>query len=354
MKRIAFDLRCLPADGSPGAGIPHATRELFQACSERASLFGVECIGYAGGDADIGGGGKVARLGSSKSHTVFSSRRLLQAVRMDGCHAFFAPTGSIPLSLSLPAFAWVHDVAIFSHPEWFPQSWLRRQLTTRLFLHGLNKAQHIFCVSEDTRRAVAALMSLPEEVMSVTSEGVRVPERVPGFSDRLDQALVFGTVEPRKNITFLVDLWPEVCRRVGRRVQLVIAGSRGWGQVSVKDNGTVQRVIRVSDEERDALFQQSRLVLVPSLHEGFGRVTLEAMAHGTPVVVSRVGGHPEVIGQAGVLLDPRDREAWIVAISKLFLDTSWWQKKQQEGRLRAASFSWEAVAEHILAVIAGK
>lgn len=355
MKRLAFDLRCLPADGSPGAGIPHAARELFQACNAQASLFGIECIGYVGGEADIGEGGNVVRLSFSKSHVVFSSHRLLQALRIDGCQAFFAPTGSIPFGVSLPAFAWVHDVAIFLHPEWFPQSWFQRQLTTRLFLRGLNQVQHIFCVSEDTRRAVASLISRPEKAMSVTGEGVvPPPDRAPRFSDRLDQALVFGTVEPRKNIPFLVDLWPEVCRRIGRRVRLVIAGGGGWGRVTVKDDGSVQRLIQVSDEERDVLFQVSRVVLVPSLYEGFGRVALEAMAQGVPVVASGVGGHPEVVGKVGGLLSPHDREGWIVAISELFLDTSLWQRKQQEGRLRAASFSWEAVAGHILAVIAGK
>lgn len=355
MKRVAFDLRCLPVNGAPGAGIPHAARELFSACVERSAAFGLECVAYVVGDADVASAGNVVRLVPSTNHGVpaYGSGRLLaRAVKADGCRAFFAPTGSIPLGVSLPSFAWVHDVAIFSHPEWFPQSWLRRQLTTRLFLHGLARARHVFCVSEDTKTALHHLLPRLSSSVSVTHEGVILPDTVVPVLERLDQVLVLGTVEPRKNIPFIVNLWPLICQRTHRSVSLMIAGSPGWGSVEVKTSKAIQRMSHVSEVERDQLLRYSKLVLVPSLHEGFGRVALEAMAHGTPVIVSRAGAHAEVVGEAGILLDPQDQAGWVEAIAHLLMDDAAWQRRQDEGRQRALQFSWSPIADRILAVIA--
>lgn len=321
MKRLAFDLRCLSSSGKPGAGIPHATEGLWRACQRQASSFDLECV------------------------------------TEPPLEAFFASTGSVPWGIRASTFPWVHDLAIFAHPEWFPESWLRRQYTTRKFLYGLRQARHVFCVSEDTKRSLQMLVPSLERV-TVTSEGVACAAEVLPLCERLDQVLIFGTVEPRKNIPFILELWPEVCRMLGRSVRLVVAGQDGWGSVVVEASANVERRRNVTDEERDVLMSQSRLVLVPSLHEGFGRVALEAMACGTPVIASRVGAHPEVVWweaedeETSPLQDPVDREGWVKAIITLLKDEETWNKHQAMGRARAALFSWEEVARRILAVIA--
>ncbi|MBP6944571.1 glycosyltransferase family 4 protein [Patescibacteria group bacterium] len=347
MKRIAFDLRCLPADGSAGAGIAHAARELFCACIEEASHFDLECVGYVMGDAEASGSGTVRRLASSSSRS-----SLWKAVREDGCDAVFAPTGSVSIGCPLPSFVWVHDVEIFSHPEWFPQSRFQRYFTTHVFLQSLRRARHVFCVSEDTRNNVLRLIPSLDKRVSVTREGVETPVVIKTLDERCDQVLIMGTVEPRKNISFISNVWPEVCRRVKRPVKLIIAGKDGWGKVEIPAEEHLLRFRDVSDAERDRLIGESRLVLVPSWHEGFGRVALEGMAHGTPVIASDRGAHPEVVGDGGILLDPTDREGWIEAITRLLMNQEDWRQMQEKGRARAQSFSWKEVAEGMLAVIA--
>ena len=163
---------------------------------------------------------------------------------------------------------------------------------------------------------------------------------------------MFGTVEPRKNIPFIVDLWPEVCRGLNRPIKLIIAGRTGWGKVTIERTELIDRIERVTDEERDALFSEARLVLVPSLHEGFGRVALEAMSSGTPVIASRAGAHPEVIGDTGTLLDPQDAKGWIKAISELISSQEQWHEQQRRGIQQSEKFRWEIVARQILAEIA--
>lgn len=319
MKTLAFDLSCLPKDGSEGAGIPQATMGLWRAMQTEASFFELAC--------------KDSR----------------ECMRED---VYFSPTGVIPWGRKGPTFAWVHDLAIFFHPEWFPESWLRRQYTTRRFLHGLRRARHIFCVSEETRRVVLQIVGVSPEKITVTSEGVGHLARVDSLEEREDIVVILGTVEPRKNIPFIVKLWPRIQARLPRLTRLVIAGKEGWGNVDIRVGKGIERIARVSNKERDVLLQQAKLVIVPSFYEGFGRVALEAMAAGTPVIASRVGAHPEVVGEGGILLDIGKEEDWVSAIECLLTDPKTWQNQQDAGRKQAQMFTWSTTARRILAVIA--
>lgn len=319
MKTLAFDLGCLPKDGSPGAGIAQATAGLWSALRIEASSFNIEC----------------------RDHRECK----------DG-DPYFSPSGVIPWGRRGPIFPWVHDLAIFSHPEWFPESWLRRQYTTRRFLYGLQKATHVFCVSEDTRQVVLNRASIPQEMTTVTSEGVNLPERVLPLEEREDTVVILGTVEPRKNIPFVTGLWLQIQSRLTRPTKLIIAGKDGWGHVKIEHKEGIERQSSLSNEERDVLLQKTKLVLVPSFYEGFGRVALEAMAAGTPVIASKVGAHPEVVGEGGVLLDLGTKDQWVNETVRLLEDSNDWKKQQDAGRIQAESFSWSLVARRILAVIA--
>jgi glycosyltransferase involved in cell wall biosynthesis len=139
-------------------------------------------------------------------------------------------------------------------------------------------------------------------------------------------------VNPRKNVKFIENLWPEVERQVPG-AKLVIAG---------------EPYMKFDDARRDELVRHASILLLPSLHEGFGRAALEGMSAGVPVIASHRGAIPEVVGDAGTLLDPADRAAWIKAIIqgvKGELDGS-------RGQAQARRFSWEATAHNILAKIA--
>jgi glycosyltransferase involved in cell wall biosynthesis len=162
----------------------------------------------------------------------------------------------------------VHDVDIFSHPEWFPQGRLQRYFTTHVFLHGLRRAQHVFCVSEDTRKNVLQLIPTLDTRLSVTYEGVNVTRAIKAKEERDDQVLIMGTVEPRKNISLITEVWPEVCRRVERSVNLVIAGKDGWGKVDIPAGESIRRL-------RDG---RDRTIVEKSRRERFGRGVANGLA----------------------------------------------------------------------------
>ncbi len=326
--RLGIDLRKLPEEGEPGAGIDHASLELAQALERVSAEYGF----------------KIVRLTNPKA-----AWRFRAAVRRSDADALFVPSGSVPPFAPVPAFPWVHDVEIFRHPEWFGQSRLQRFVTTRLFLKGLKKARHIFAVSEDTKKKLMRLTGMPAERITVTYQGTNMHPHTRQTEPQTPYVLVLGTVEPRKNVSFIVDLWPELRARLGTDVRLVVAGRSGWGNVSIPKKAWIERIIRFDDTERDLLLTNASALLVPSWHEGFGRAALEGLASGIPVIASRRGALPEVIGDAGVLLEPEDREAWLATLMRILTDRDLAGGFRARGLAQAKRFSWEKTARIILA-----
>jgi alpha-1,3-rhamnosyl/mannosyltransferase len=324
IRKLGIDLRFIPNDGSPGAGVEHASRELVDVMRELAGGYGFELVGYGNG---------------------FSGRTMARQAVEDGCAAMFVPSGAVSPWIRLPAFPWVHDLAIFEHPEWFPQNWLKRQITTRLFLGGLKKASHIFAISEHTKREIVETAGIPSEKITVAYQGIPpVEHRHEKNSGEMPYALIMGTINPRKNVPFIVKLWPEVEKRFGRKAHLIVAGKMGRG-VSERELGDAQHIDQPSDAGRDMLIAGASVLLLPSLHEGFGRTALEGMAAGVPVIASDRAAIPEAVGDAGILLDPEDAEVWVQAIVKGLKG----ELDGTKGPARAARFQWKNTAHTILA-----
>ncbi len=167
--------------------------------------------------------------------------------------------------------------------------------------------------------------------------------------------LFVGTVEPRKNVPTLLSAFQQVLDHYHPEVDLVLAGSPGWltDEVYALANrlgltGRVHFLGRVSDEELVWLYNGARLLVLPSFYEGFGLPPLEAMACGCPVVVSNVSSLPEVVGDAGLLVDPQDADALAVAIWRLLSDAALREEMVAKGLKRAACFSWTRAARETL------
>ncbi|MEN9557973.1 MAG: hypothetical protein RL141_342 [Candidatus Parcubacteria bacterium] len=354
-KIIGVDLRCLPADGSAGGGIAHAARAIAAELEQR---LGTRLIRY-----DVHG----------------NRHALIRAIKERPCDLLFVPSGAVSPGLPVPAIPWVHDLDIFDHPEWFPQSWVKRTLTTHFFLQGIRRAPHVFAVSEYTKQAMIRHARIPAHRVTVTSEGgddvlASIPrdqlaERKREAVQRLASlgitrrfALVLGTLEPRKNIAMLCRVWPEVVRQVPD-VDLVIAGQDGWKTMAIHEairacpstillqkphhNG---RTPFTESDRRDLLLAAS-LVCVPSFSEGFGLVALEATQAGTPVLASRRGALPEVLGEGSWLLEPEDREGWREKVTQVLSDGALSRTMIDQQAARNASFSWRQTAHHILEVL---
>jgi glycosyltransferase involved in cell wall biosynthesis len=184
------------------------------------------------------------------------------------------------------------------------------------------------------------------------------PHQVRRYGIRPPYCLFVGNLEPRKNLTRLVDAFARIrAHRGGAGPQLVVAGTRGWLY------GGIFRAVEAHEVARDivftgyvppadlpALYAGAACFVFPSLYEGFGLPVLEAMAAGAPVVASRAGAIPEVAGEAALLVDAERPERIAEAVESVLDDPALRARMTARGRARAREFTWEAVARRTLAV----
>ncbi|MBN2472954.1 MAG: glycosyltransferase family 4 protein, partial [Anaerolineae bacterium] len=161
-----------------------------------------------------------------------------------------------------------------------------------------------------------------------------------------------GTLQPRKNIARLVQAY-QASGAAERGIALVLGGARGWLYDPAWTAG-VPGVIEtgyVADEDVAALYSGALALVFPSLYEGFGFPVLEAMRCGTPVIAGNTSSLPELVGEAGLLVDPLDVEAIAAAICRIVDDAALRARLVAAGHEQAASFTWERTARQTLAAL---
>jgi glycosyltransferase involved in cell wall biosynthesis len=232
-------------------------------------------------------------------------------------------------------------------------------------------AAHVIAVSEQTRQDVIDLFGIPPEKVTTVHNGVGgqfkpLPEeqidafrRQKGLEEKR-VSLYLGTLEPRKNIPALIGAFATLLED-GKHDDCVLAigGSKGWyydeifasaQRLGLAQGGKVRFLGRVPDEELPLWYNSAAAFAYPSLYEGFGLPVLEAMSCGTPVIAANTSAFPEVVGDAGLLVDPRDEAAWCRALSALLDDKSLASKLSALARKQASNFSWQQAAEETSSV----
>lgn len=167
--------------------------------------------------------------------------------------------------------------------------------------------------------------------------------------------LYLGTLEPRKNIPAIVEAYKILRNQLMEETPyLVIAGKKGWDYETifslVKQYQLEEQVIftgYITEEDKKSLLKGALSFVFPSLYEGFGLPPLEAMACGTPVIVSDRASLPEVVGNAGLLIDPEDHEGLATAMEKVFSDMDYRKELSQKGIEQAQKFSWKETARKL-------
>jgi glycosyltransferase involved in cell wall biosynthesis len=275
--------------------------------------------------------------------------------RLRAHHLYFGPAGLLPLGdVGLPAVLTAHDMAIYRHPEWFPGG---QALSTRLVVpRSMRRADAIVAVSASTASDVAELFGVDAQRLEVVPEGVAghfqpLPaERLEDVRRRLGLpgrfVLFVGTIEPRKNLPTLLDAWS----RMRERPPLVVAGTWGWRCDDVRERlerlaPDVRVLGAIARDDLPGLYNLAVCLAHPAWYEGFGLTPLEAMACGVPVVASGVSSLPEVVGDAGLLVDPADVEGWTAALERVCGDLDVAATLRRRGILRAAEFTWSRAAQ---------
>ncbi|MBC7236589.1 MAG: glycosyltransferase family 4 protein [Chloroflexi bacterium] len=282
------------------------------------------------------------------------------AARRAGLHLLHAPVYVGPLLGKCPLVITVHDLSFFRYPHLFRP--FNRRYLQHFACWSASRARRIIAVSQSTARDVIEWLRVPEEKVVVVPNGVDEEMRPRAEAElelfRLGHGLppkmilFLGTLEPRKNIPTLLAAYAELRRRGYVEHTLILAGARGWYYEEI--DRTIERLclgdkVRfvgyVPTEELSLWYSAADLFVYPALYEGFGLPPLEAMACGTPVVVSNVSSLPEVVGEAGLTADPRDPHALAEAMARALVDSALRARLRQDGLARAATYSWRVTAE---------
>ncbi len=250
----------------------------------------------------------------------------------------------------------IHDAAFLRYPETLEEKNLL--YLTRLIKQTLDRTDRIITVSAFTARELIERAGADESKLEVIHSGLD-PMFTPPETGQIDMVrqryglhrpylLNIGTVEPRKNLPFLM----YVFETLDEDIDLVIAGMKGWKfepilkrmQTSIK-RSRIHYIDYVADGDLPSLYAGAEAFVFPSLYEGFGFTPLEAMRCGTPVVSSTAGSLPEVLGDAAALVEDFDAGAWVQAIRSVLTDTAHRDGLIAAGRDKADSYGWHHTAE---------
>ncbi len=261
----------------------------------------------------------------------------------------------------------VHDLAFLLYPHFLTQESARYYSQID---QAVRHTDHMIAVSEATKHDLMQRLGVPESKVSVIYEAAAAQYRQLPLDEAqryvnnkygLNEDYMFfvSTIEPRKNVPGLLKAYRGLLDSYKSEVKLVLAGGQGWLSDEVME--TVDR-LKLSDQVRflgrvpsadlPFLYNAARLLVHPSFYEGFGLPPLEAMACGTPVVVSNVSAMPEVVGDAGLLVDPNDISEMTVGMYRVLTDDQLRQEMIHKGLARAACFSWDKAARQTLELYA--
>lgn len=278
----------------------------------------------------------------------------------------FVPAHSLPPILPRASVATVHDLGYLHFPgEHPPATRLLRRLSNRW---SARRATQVVAISGATRDDLVRHDGVPTERITVVHHGkapwfqpVQDRDQLAAVQARYDldrpYFIFVGTLQPRKNLERLLAAFDQLAVTHPKPL-LALVGGIGWqterlrhALAGIRARDRVRLLGYVPDDELPALYSGSLALAFPSLYEGFGLPALEAMACGAPVLTSSTSSLPEVVGQAGLLVDPLSTEAIAAGLGRLADDPELRRTLGERGRLRASLFTWEHAAHQTLAVL---
>jgi alpha-1,3-rhamnosyl/mannosyltransferase len=289
--------------------------------------------------------------------TIVGLPRAAARARVDLIHA---PAYTAPLWAGVPVVLTIHDVSYARHPEWYP--YRRDRLRRAFYRRSARAAAEILTDSEFSAAEIHAAYGIAPGRITVAPLGVS-RDFSPAGDASLPGELPAGVTPPfllhvgdlheRRNLAVVVDAVLEARRHFGAlpALSLVLAGidrgvAAGLCEIAREAEAPDAVVMLgvVAEPQLHMLYRSAAALVYPSRYEGFGLPVLEAMASGTPVIGSRAASIPEVLGDAGVLVDPEDTQGWTDAIVDVVKDEHRRRRMRAAGLARAAEFTWARTA----------
>lgn len=276
---------------------------------------------------------------------------------------FLGLSQALPAFGKVPAITMVHDLGFEHFPEGY-QNLSQIQGVTR---QAVKKAQKIIAVSSFTKNNLKKFYSLSDKKIKVIYEGVepifkpqsaiKVKQVREKYNLSADYFLFVGSLKKSKNLPRLLTAFAQFFKATQADYQLALAGSNYWPDERIAEvmaqyglEKKVKILGFVSEADLPALYSGAIAFVSPSLYEGFGLTLLEAMACGCPVVAGNQGAEEEVVGKAGILVDPKNTTAISQALTKM-TSPKLRKKLSQLGLNQAKKFTWTKTAQQTLGLI---
>lgn len=270
----------------------------------------------------------------------------------------------IPKNIKSKTVVTIYDMVYKLYPETMYKS--NYDLLSKNTQRSAQAADIILTISENSKEEIVDLLNVPDEKVKIaypaTDTSVFYPKTevtdrnilINKYGIDREYILYLGTLEPRKNIPALVKAF-KIVSNENQDIKLVLAGGKGW---KYNEIFTLVQQLKLEDriiftgyiDEGDipVVLSNAIMFVFPSIYEGFGMPPLEAMACGTPVIVSNSSSLPEVVGDAGIQVEPKDIERMANEMGRLINDTELRKHYSKKGIVQAKKFSWEQSAKTVL------
>lgn len=271
---------------------------------------------------------------------------------------YFSPTSLIvpALTMRVPTVTAVMDFVSFLFPAthntksvMLEKMWMRPALW---------RSRKVIAISEATKQDAISLFGVDPNKIKVTllAASFSLQDKPYPLPDG-PIILFIGTFEPRKNLVLLVKAFNQIKKEI-TEAKLVMVGRWGWQSEELKQaidsssyKNDIYIISDVDSTQKQSVYRQASVLAFPSLYEGFGLPPLEAMSLGVPVVAGNVASLPEVVGEAGILINPNSEEELTQAIKNILTNHDLSQELSQKGKDRSALFTWEKTANETMEVL---
>lgn len=304
------------------------------------------------------------------SARIYSLReRFGSALGIDGfstqADAYWFPQYNTPWILPRPSVVTVHDLIQLRYNQKSYGGWAKVKAARLVMENALRQAARIVCVSETTSRDLAELDGSLVDKIRIIKNGVGSRWSDPSFKARQQVRQLLGGVpyllsvsmrKPHKNQILLLRLLDKIHDRCPHHLVLAGPTTPEWERIfnawaaSSPAFTRVHDLGQVDDELLSGLYNGAALFLLPSLYEGFGLPALEAMMAGVPTLVSNRGALPEIVGEASLVLDPLDLDAWVSSVASLLSQPKEAAELRRRGIAHAQAQSWTRQTERLYQV----
>lgn len=308
---------------------------------------------------------------------VLSARTLFwlqRIIKREGVELFYSPFQVTTISPPCPMVITVHDMMDLFYPDAFSHHPFYVNRALRIYFRfvipkSIRNATMITSVSESTKRDILKYFRVPEDRVEVIYNGVE-EKFSPVKDERLfimvkekyklpDRFILYlGSTKPYKNLDGALEAFSKLRKKYmnpDNHIYLVIGGLRHFSSSDLERKARELGVENdffnigyISEEDLPPLYSLAEIFLFPSIWEGFGLPALEAMACGTPVVASNTSSLPEVIGEAGIMVDPKNTTSIAEALYRILNDKTLRDELSEKGIQQARKFSWRTAAVKLL------